>query len=208
MAKKVTKDQTTKAKASSAKTKQNTVADEAQSSSAASQPKPETEKKTKTKKPHATRPTPEEELIIAERRSLVWDLYKSGLTFRQISEILKKKNIQGNSVGQVHADVQFSLSLQYKELGFSVKQHVENECAIVNDIQNAFYLTAKKPPEPVPGGWEAKCDAAGIVLSCVEKRAKLRNLYKPQEIKINAAQILSKLTGVPIEKIPNNERDK
>lgn len=155
----------------------------------------------RVRKPHATRPTPREMAEIENRRFLVWDLYKAGANFRQISEHLKAKGIKGTSLGSVFADVQYCLSLQHTSLSLSVQDHIENEIAVINDVQFNFYPMMQNTNYL----FDVRADAAGLVLNCVKERAKLRNLYKAKEIKLNVDDELARLLGISPEELPETD---
>ena len=159
-------------------------------------------KKTKPKKkPHETRPTAREAVEIEARRYLVWDLYKAGASYRQISEHLKSKQIKGASIGSVFADLQYCLALQHDDLELSVREHIENEIAVINDVQFNFYPLMQNSKFE----FDLRAEAAGVVLSCVKERAKLRNLYKAKEVKLNVDDELARLLGLNPEELPETD---
>jgi hypothetical protein len=135
-----------------------------------------------------------------ERRYLVWDLRKSGASIRQIAEHLKSRGMENVSLGTVHSDLQFVLNLQHTDLELSVKDHIENEIAIVDDVQFSFYSVMRSQQMPL----DARLDAGAMVLNCVKERSKLRNLYKPKEIKLNLDDELAKLIGWDPAELPES----
>ena len=151
------------------------------------------------RKPHQTRPTRQEEAEIIERRYLVWDLFRAGASYRQISTHLIDKGIKTASVGTVFSDVQWCLDLQHEGVGLSVVQHIENEVAIVNDVQFNFYPIMQNKKN----SFKMRKESSEVVMGCVEKRAKLRNLYKAKQIKLSVDDELAKLLNIAAEELPD-----
>jgi hypothetical protein len=155
------------------------------------------------RKPHQTRPTPEEEIAIMDRRYFIWDLYKAGVSFRQIQEHLKSKGYEGTSLGTIHADLQIVLNMQHEDLGLSVKQHIENEVAIINDVHTPFYTILKRNGSNTT--YIEQTEIAGkMVLQARDRIIKLRNLHKPPKVELNVDEELARLIGISVEELPED----
>ncbi len=163
-------------------------------------------RKKRERKAHATRPTPEEEVKINERRFLVWDLYKAGASYRAISEHLKAKGEKHHSVGTVHSDLQFCLNLQHNELELDVKDHIENEVAVLRDVRLNFFPVMKDPKMP----YDIRLNAGTMVINTVKEIARLRNLYKPLKMMLSPDDELAKILGISPDQLPDvdNTEDK
>lgn len=145
----------------------------------------------------------EEKARIISRRHLVFELKKAGASYRQISEHLKAKNIEGASVGQVHADYQFMLREASENLALSVEEYIEAEISLLDEIQFSFYQDIKRDSNlNLPD----RKDAAGVIIQCIRERAKLRNLYKPVKIQLDTDDELAKLLGISKEELPPLEQ--
>jgi hypothetical protein len=157
------------------------------------------------KNPKITRPTADEQVLILERQNLVWELRKSKVPFRLISERLIAMGYKA-ALGTVYEDYDYMLSLAKKEQKKSVEDYIEEEIAVLDDVQLAFYPTLKKTLTASVYGHnerQAKKDAADVVIACVKERSSLRNLKKQEPIKVDVNLLLSELSGVPVEELPD-----
>lgn len=175
------------------------------------------------RRPHVTRPTPEEELAILERREYVLSLRKAKVSFRQIAAACEAKGYKGSSPASVFADYQYMLNLQYEDEALTAQHYVQEEINVLDDVHQTFYTDMKRRLRNDDGYIEyedskgrprrrrattvdpddLRIKAASIVITCVRERAKLRNLYKAPTVKINVDDELAKLLGISTEELPD-----
>jgi hypothetical protein len=161
-------------------------------------------KKKKKRKPHATRPSSKEEVIIAERRSTVWELRKARLSVREIAAQLKAKGFKTHSVGIVWEDIQFMIGLARQDQELSVKDHIAEQLAILDEVHRAYYPILKR--RHIANGAvrdEAKNDAADYVMMAAKERAKLLDLYKPKQIQILDNKTFAQELGIDLAELPD-----
>ena len=162
--------------------------------------KPKAEKKVESE-PNGR--TSAEATKIAERRRIVWDLHVAKVSIRRIAEHLESKGIKEASIGTIHSDIQHCLSLQHKELGFSVEEHIESEVAVLDDIHFTFYPIMKDSRMPL----DARLDCAALIRQCSKDRVELRNLKKPKQVNLNlnVDEELARLVGLEPEELPDSD---
>lgn len=163
-------------------------------------------KKTRKKRAHATRPTPAEIPLIIQRQNLVWDLRGAKVSFRQIVRHLETLTDQktgkpkfakiGVSLTTVFEDYSGLLDLQYKNQQLTVEQYVEAEINTLDGVEFEAQRNYQKS-----GGKEY----GDLIVTCVKERAKLRNLYKPRKIEIDARGALARLLGISVEELPADD---
>lgn len=164
--------------------------------------KPNEKREAKTKSAaHRTRPTPEEEIVIGERRELVVDLRKKGASIRQIAKLLKQRGFEHHSIGTVYADLEAELAERAKR---RLKKTDSLAALELEKIDNwEFAISTMLEKEGVYP--EIKIAVVNSLIRVQNQRDKFERITKPVEIKINASEALAKLLGKRPEDFPSNE---
>jgi len=151
-------------------------------------------KKKRIRKPHATRPTEAELLIIEERRALVLDLRKARTSIRQISDHLRQKGYEHYSPATVHADLAAELAELRERQQNSVEDIVTLELETLDALQFCLWANTIR-----------KGDTFGVyaILAIMERRAKLLGLDKQKPLEIDFKEGLAKLFGCSPEELPD-----
>lgn len=147
-----------------------------------------------------TRPTPEEEIVIGERRELVVDLRKKGASIRQIAKLLKQRGFEHHSIGTVHADLEAELAERAKR-----RLNKTDSLAALELEKLDNWEFAISPLLEQAGVYpEVKIAVVRALALVQNQRDKFERITKPVEIKINASEALAKLLGRKPEDFPSN----
>lgn len=158
--------------------------------------------KTRKRKPHETRPTEAELEVIRRRREIVFEMkIRHGATFRQISTKLTADGFERCSPATCFEDYKYMLNLAAEEEKLTAAEMVEEACNHLNRVRTSFYPSLKKPVRSHLSRMEKK-DAADTIISCTKEIAKLRNIYKPVEVKISTDEELARALGISPEELP------
>jgi hypothetical protein len=93
----------------------------------------------KQKKAHATRPTPDEEIKIAERQNFIWGLKKSGASVRDIQSVLLARG-EEVSLGTIHSDIHAVL----RELKDDTTETAENWQTIAKEQCKEYQMALSR----------------------------------------------------------------
>lgn len=157
------------------------------------------------RQPFVTRPTPDEEQMIHDRRNLVWELHiKAKFSVRQIADHLKNKGFETASVGTVQNDIDYMRTLRHEGQVTMVNEIILDELDVINDVHQTWYPVFKRPF--FGGGLfrdEAKKDATDVILQCSDRRVRLLVPNKHILELNDPDKLLAQLTGVPVDQLPD-----
>lgn len=160
-------------------------------------------KKTRKRKAHVTRPTPEEELIIKQRQTLVSDLRRAGATIRQISEHLKNKGFEHCSPATVFADLETNLTDINALRLTSTELLVTQELDKIDDWEFTVYSDFKNASRKV--SIDERIKIGNFLVALQNQRDKFLAISKTQKSDNNAKDALAALLGRSPEELPDDK---
>lgn len=150
--------------------------------------------------PHVTRPTPEEEIIIGERRELVLDLRKKSASIRQIAKILKTRGFEHCSVATVHADLEAELAERDKRRLKKTDSLVTLELEKIDNWEFSI-----SPYLEQAGVYpEIKIAVVNSLIRVQNQRDKFENLTKAQKADNDWKSALAQFLEIDPEEIPDD----
>lgn len=159
----------------------------------------------KKRKSYVTRPSTAELIKIEERRNLVVDLSKTGLSIRQISIHLKAKGYEKVSPATICEDLTTALQQLADARVKNTELLVEMELNKLDDWEFQLNLDLKQP-KPSLSPLDDKLNIIYALLKVQDRRDRFLTLSKREKSKINAREALAKLAGIPIEQIPDGAK--
>ncbi len=160
-------------------------------------------KSKRTGKVRHNRPNLAEQAKIGERRALVLDLAKTGLSFRQISAHLISKGYKASPT-----TISDDLNAVLKELAEVRVQKtellVEMELEKLDDWEFQLNLELKSN-KPSLHPLEDKINTIVTLLKVQDRRDRFLTLSKREKSKIDTREALAKLIGVPTERLPEKK---
>lgn len=156
---------------------------------------PPGKKKSKRKrKSHATRPTAQEEIEILERQELVYELRKTGVSFRKIAKHLSDKGVKNASTTTVHRDFTEYLDKKREAIAIGVSDMVDMAVENLEELQMAILPRARK---------YGKKDDILAYIALDKRRDEYLSLSKAQQSENNVRSNLAKLLGIAPEDLPD-----
>lgn len=167
-------------------------------------------KKTRQTKPrgsaHVTRPTPEEEIAIADRRDLVLALSRKGTSVRQISRHLKDKGFEHCSPTTVHADLEFMLEDRARHRVTKTELLVEAELDKIDNWEFSISPLLERELS-LYNNVDAKISVVNALIRLQNQRDRFLRISKPQKIELSVDEMLARLLELDVEELPDVEGD-
>jgi hypothetical protein len=145
-------------------------------------------------KSKANRPTTQEKAQIVDRRILVFELVKSGVSYRKISEHLKEKKIKGHSIATISDDFNEELANRRDHiLGRNVEDY------LVLALETSFDMLSSVVSRARKFGKKEDVDTVRNLWKDIDRYVQFS---KAQKSELNANDALAKLLGIEPGDLP------
>ncbi len=148
-------------------------------------------KRKRGRQKQANRPTPKEEIMILERQELVYELRKTGFSFRRISAHLTKKGYKA-SPATVFFDFKAYMDRKRETLTLNVSEMFDMAVENLDDLKAAVLPRALK---------YGKKDDVMSYLAIDKRQDDYLGLSKDKQSEIRARHALAQLIGVDPEQL-------